>query len=80
MSRYLREDLTFSQANIQVLEESDVAGGKNLYLKGICIEGDKRNANERIYPRHEILKAVKQSMSRSAAATPYWVKWTIPTI
>ena len=59
MSRYLREDLTFSQANIQVLEESDVAGGKNLYLKGICIEGDKRNANERIYPRHEILKAVE---------------------
>ena len=54
MSRYLREDLTFNQANIQVLEESDVSGGKNLYLKGICIEGDKRNANERIYPRHEI--------------------------
>ena len=48
MSRYLREDLTFNQANIQVLEESDVAGGKNLYLKGICIEGDKRNANDRI--------------------------------
>ena len=59
MSRYLREDLTFNQANIQVLEESDVSGGKNLYLKGICIEGDKRNANERIYPRHEILKAVE---------------------
>ena len=59
MSRYLREDLTFNQANIQVLEEADVSGGKNLYLKGICIEGDKRNANDRIYPRHEILKAVE---------------------
>ena len=59
MSKYLREDLTFNQANIQVLEEADVSGGKNLYLKGICIEGDKRNANERIYPRHEILKAVE---------------------
>ena len=59
-SRYLREDLTFHQANIQVLEEADnVTGGKNLYLKGICIEGDKRNANERIYPRHEIIKAVE---------------------
>jgi len=58
-SRYLREDLTFNQANIEVLEESDVSGGKNLYLKGICIEGDKRNANDRIYPRHEILKAVE---------------------
>jgi hypothetical protein len=59
-SRYLREDLTFHQANIQVLEEADnVTGGKSLYLKGICIEGDKRNANERIYPRHEIIKAVE---------------------
>jgi len=55
---YLREQLTFTQANIQVLEESDVGGGKHLYLKGICIEGNKRNANDRIYPLHEITKAV----------------------
>lgn len=59
MSRYLREDLTFTQANIRVLEESDVSGGKHLYLEGICIEGDKRNANDRIYPRQEIYKAVE---------------------
>ena len=58
-SRYLREDLTFSQANIQVLEESDMAGKKHLYLKGICIEGNKENANGRTYPRHEIIKAVE---------------------
>ena len=55
----LREQLTFSQANIQVLEESGPDGhGKSLYLKGICIEGNKRNANDRIYPLHEISKAV----------------------
>jgi len=55
----LREQLTFNQANIQVLEESGPDGhGKNLYLKGICIEGNKRNANDRIYPLHEISKAV----------------------
>jgi hypothetical protein len=54
----LREQLTFTQANIQVLEESDMSGGKSLYLKGICIEGDRRNANDRIYPLHEIAKAV----------------------
>ncbi len=54
----LREQLTFNQANIQVLEESDMSGGKNLYLKGICIEGDRRNANDRIYPLYEIAKAV----------------------
>ena len=58
MSRYLRENLTFNQARIQVMEEQDPSGRKNLYLEGICIEGDKRNANERIYPRHEIIKAV----------------------
>ena len=55
----LREQLTFNQANIQVLEESAGDGhGKHLYLKGICIEGNKRNANDRIYPLHEITKAV----------------------
>ena len=55
----LREQLTFHQANIQVLEESGPDGhGKNLYLKGICIEGNKRNANDRVYPLHEIQKAV----------------------
>ena len=54
----LREQLTFNQANIQVLEEADISGGKHLYLKGICIEGNKRNANERVYPLHEITKAV----------------------
>ena len=54
----LRETLTFHQANLQVLEESDAMGGKNLYLKGICIEGDRRNANERVYPLHEIKRAV----------------------
>jgi hypothetical protein len=58
-SRYLREELTFSQANIRVLEESDVGGKKHLYLEGICIEGDKRNANDRIYPLYEIRKAVE---------------------
>lgn len=59
-TRYLRENLTFNQARIEVITEDDVGGkGKNLYLKGICIEGDKRNANERVYPRHEIMKAVE---------------------
>jgi hypothetical protein len=57
--KYLREQLTFTQANIQVLEESGPDGlGKHLYLKGICIEGNKENANGRTYPMHEINKAV----------------------
>jgi hypothetical protein len=34
------------------------AGGKDLYLKGICIQGGVRNANQRVYPVSEISRAV----------------------
>jgi hypothetical protein len=39
--------------------ESDGAEGKNLYMKGICIQGGIRNANQRVYPVNEISRAVK---------------------
>ena len=60
MSRYLRETLTFNQAKVEIIREDseDGHGGKNLYMKGICIQGDKRNANERVYPVREISRAV----------------------
>jgi len=54
---YLREHLSFDQA--QVVLESDDKEGKNLYLKGIAIQGGIRNANGRVYPVDEIEKAVK---------------------
>ena len=54
---YLREHLSFDQA--QVVLESDDKDGKSLYLKGIAIQGGIRNANQRVYPVHEIEKAVK---------------------
>ncbi len=54
---YLRENLTFDQARMVV--ESDGADGKNMYLKGICIQGGIRNANQRVYPVSEIGRAVK---------------------
>ena len=60
MSRYLKETLTFSQARAELLYEDSPDGhGKSLYMKGICIQGDKRNANERVYPVREIAKAVQ---------------------
>jgi hypothetical protein len=42
-------------------EEIEVNGKKekNLYLKGIFIQGDVLNANQRIYPSREIEKAVQ---------------------
>lgn len=54
---YLREHLSFDQA--QAVLESDDKDGKNLYLKGIAIQGGIRNANQRIYPVDEIERAVK---------------------
>ena len=53
---YLRENLTFDQAQIVTEGGKD---GKDLYLKGICIQGDVKNANERVYPLHEITAAVE---------------------
>ena len=59
MARYLQEHLSFTQARAEILSEEAADGsGKNLYLKGICIEGGVRNANERVYPVDEIAKAV----------------------
>ena len=55
MALYLRENLTFDRANIIVESEGD---GKNLKMKGIFIQGGVKNANQRVYPVHEIEKAV----------------------
>ena len=55
MARYLREHLTFDAARIVV----EGAEGKDLYMKGICIQGGVKNANERVYPVNEIERAVK---------------------
>ena len=54
-SVYLKENLTFAQARL-IKESSD--DGKDLFLKGICIQGGVTNANGRNYPVSEITKAV----------------------
>ena len=55
--QFLREHLSFDQA--QAIVESDDKEGKNLYLKGIAIQGGIRNQNQRVYPVREIESAVK---------------------
>ena len=52
----LQENLTFDQAKV-VLENQNE--GKDLYMKGIIIQGGIRNANQRVYPVSEIGRAVK---------------------
>jgi hypothetical protein len=55
MMNYLRESLSFDQARM-IVESAEE--GKNLYMKGICIQGGVRNANQRVYPVNEIGRAV----------------------
>ena len=55
---YLRENLTFDQAQV-TLESKGEGDTKDLYLKGICIQGGVKNANQRVYPVSEIGNAVK---------------------
>ena len=55
---YLRENLTFDQAQV-TLESKGDGDSKDLYLKGICIQGGVKNANQRVYPVSEIGNAVK---------------------
>lgn len=44
---------------MEVLAESTADGqGKNLYMKGIFIQGGVKNANQRVYPVDEITDAV----------------------
>ena len=59
MNDLLREHLTFDQAGLVVESTDNAQGGKDLYLKGICIQGGVRNANQRVYPVNEIGRAVK---------------------
>jgi hypothetical protein len=58
VKNYLRENLSFDQAQL-VLESSEEGDRKTLHLHGICIQGDIRNQNQRVYPSTEIARAVK---------------------
>lgn len=52
----LIEHLSFDQAGIVTESSND---GKDLYMKGICIQGGVKNANQRVYPVSEIQNAIK---------------------
>jgi len=54
-SMYLKENLTYDQAKMVTESAND---GKDLYLKGICIQGGVKNHNQRLYPVDQITSAV----------------------
>jgi len=56
MLNTLKENLSYDQAQIVTESSQD---GKNLFMQGIFVQGDKRNQNQRVYPVNEISKAVK---------------------
>jgi hypothetical protein len=53
---FLTENLSFDQARMETMRSNE---GKDLYMKGIFIEGGVKNANQRVYPANEIARAVK---------------------
>jgi hypothetical protein len=55
----LAEHLSYDQAKIVLESEEGSDGKKSLHLNGICIQGDIRNQNQRVYSSQEIGKAVK---------------------
>ena len=50
--------MTFDQAKLVLETTENDKGGKDLFLKGICIQGGVKNANQRVYPVTEIGRAV----------------------
>lgn len=59
MKTTLSEQLSFDQAKIVLERDEGSDGRKSLHLNGICIQGDIRNANQRVYSSQEIGRAVK---------------------
>ncbi len=59
MRGLIREHITFDNARMEVLTEATSDGkSKDLYMKGIFVQGGVKNANQRVYPVQEISKAV----------------------
>jgi hypothetical protein len=68
MTNKLYEYLSFDKAHVQLLEEDNkMTGGKDLCMKGIFIQGDVRNQNQRVYPVREIGRAVKSITEKLSA-------------
>lgn len=64
MNNMLREWSSFSDSNVVLEYQENKLGGKDCYLRGIAIQADKRNLNERIYPLSEIANAVQVMAQR----------------
>ena len=64
MVQLLNEALTFDQAGIEVLHEGKDGKAKDLFMKGVFIQGGVKNQNQRVYPINEISSAVANIKER----------------
>lgn len=53
---FLSEHLTPNMSKM-----SEIRKGKDLYLSGLFMVGEQQNGNRRVYPKHEIERAVNQA-------------------
>lgn len=60
----IREWSSFNDSKIVLEHRDNPMGGKDCYLRGISIQADQRNKNERIYPFAEIAHAVENMNQR----------------
>lgn len=65
MTAMLREWSSYQDSKL-VLEYKENNGTRDCYLRGILCQADTRNLNERIYPLHELTKAVNEMRERIA--------------
>ena len=66
----LIERLSHKQANVKsrIVEGDD--GGKNMFMEGIFVQGNVKNANQRVYPVSEITKAVESVQKKIEEGFP----------
>jgi hypothetical protein len=59
--RQLYEYISPEVSKVSIMESED---GKDIFMQGLFIQGDVKNQNGRIYPKHEISKAVESVRTR----------------
>ena len=66
----LIERLSHNQANVKsrIVESDD--GSKSMFMEGIFVQGDVKNANQRVYPVKEIKRAVESVQAKIKEGFP----------
>ena len=66
----LIEKYTHNQANVKSRIAENESGEKNMFMEGIFVQGNVKNANQRMYPVNEIQKAVESVQQRIKEGFP----------